>query len=302
MGHHRSNYTPALLSLFALAAFAATATASDDPSDLANYRVQWASPATIDARSPGFGAFAALTEHYSNLAGRSMEIQELTAGVGVTDSLSFWVGGQRYHVKGHSSGSTFDLNANMYGGKWTFKAPSDNSDTAAAVEFAVVIPGTATGKTTNSSESFFATKDDSVALDLGTRAFQSQLAYTSVKGSANGYANSYAFGLAKDFTIAGPISARLQGQLVDENGTYTSGVHLNNQIRPILYFGAKYDMAKFIRLEGDVTWFPSGVTFAGGDVTALGAFQIYQPGGAAANLRTDNIAMAAVRLVFHGTF
>jgi hypothetical protein len=265
------------------------------------YHAQWTQPGIIDSRGPSRGAFASFDEYYSAINGRTMSMQELLAGVGITDRLCLWAGRQDYLLHGHHAGSRFSMGDDFYGGKWVIKRAQSDRDTSFAAEFQAYIPGTADATVTNSSETFDATKDTSVAVDFGPgHGWQTQLSFTAVRGFDSGYANVYSLGAGKDISV-GSAELRIQGQLIDQNSTDTNGIHTGDQVRPVFYAAVGYNATEWLRFEADGTLFPSGMPLAGTDFTGIDGFLIYNPGGAA-NLSSEVIGVVSARVVLHWKF
>jgi hypothetical protein len=264
-----------------------------DPTASVDTHLPWDTLGVIDARPKGRGFFGYAGEYYSELDGRKMQMSELVAGLGVTDSLSVWYAKQQYLLFGHHAGSRFRLGDNSYGAKWTFKTPTVENETSWALEFEVFQPGSATAVTGSSSETFQATKNITAALDFGTdHDFQYQLAYASVKGAVIGSASVFALGMGKDLNL-GPklkhFQARLQAQIIEQSYTDVDQ-HISAEFKGVAYGAIGYDMTNSWRLEADGSLFPKGMPLADGRYTALSSFQIYRPGGAAENLRSDTVA------------
>lgn len=288
--------------------FGQTGGQNKDPETPVDTDLHWQSLAVIDARPKGRGLFGYAGESYSQLNGRKMELSELALGWGITNDVSIWYVKQHYLLLGHSVGR-FRLGVDTYGAKWTFKHPTVADESAAALEFEIFRPGTAFASTSDShgvsTENFESTQDYTVAFDYGTdHDLQMQLSYAKVQGAITGSADIVAFGVGRDLKL-GPrikdVQIRLQAQVVEQ--TYTDALEtVDFELKPVVYGAIGWDMAKTVRLEGDGSLYPKGMPLADGRYTGLSSFQIYRPGGVAENLRSDTVAFASIRLMYHVKF
>lgn len=262
----------------------------------------WTSPYAIDARPGSQGVYLTGGEHFSAFEGRKMQMKEWFLGGWITDSINVFYGRQNYHLEGRSQTSRFNVNSEIYGGKWIVRKPDEDGDVGFALEVQFMKPGSATATTGHASEIFSGTKNQMYAVDLGANhGLQYQLAYNSVSVGSTGSAYDYTLGASWDHDLSSRAQLKLQAQLAIQQ--YTDVVdYWTTNFRPVLTAFAGYDANKFLRFEGDATLFPSGMPYASGPYTSLSSFEIYRPGGVAGDIRTNTIGFASLRVLLHWSY
>jgi len=262
----------------------------------------WSIPYAFDANLRPRGGFASVGGYFATYKGRKMEMREIIAGVNITDAIQVWAGSQAYVLKGRQSTSRFHLSDNLYGVRWVVKPAKEAGDPSIALEYQATIPDTARAVVGNSSATFNATKNNFFAVDYGLPSgLQTQLSFTSVKGSGDGDASVFGLSGAKDLALKDKLTLRVQGSLVGQS--YTDVVqHVGFEVKPVVYAALGYEAAKGVRLEGDATFMPAGIPLGGTHFQGLSSFEIYRPGGIAGEIRNNFVAFASLRLVFHGKF
>lgn len=262
----------------------------------------WTIPFAFDAKPHARGGFASVGGYYANYKGREMTMGEFIAGYGIDGKISVWVGRQSYLLKGRHAGNRLELNDDIYGVKWAFKTPEYPNEPYWAVEAQVTRPGSASAVAGNSSATYFATKNYSVALDYrDPKGLLAQLSYANTKGAATGDAHVIGLAAAKDLRLKNKLRLRVQGNLYAQS--YTDVVEkVGLELKPQFYAAVAYEAAPWLRVEADGSLLPFGMPIAGSHYTGLSSFQIYRPGGVAEELRDNFVAFASLRLVFHGKF
>ncbi len=263
---------------------------------------RWSNPAAIEARPSARGVFANAGFYYGEFRGRKLELEEVLVGITPTENVTAWFSRQDVLLKGRSRTSRFDVQADTYGVRWVVKPPKDEDDMSLALEFEATRPDTASARTNNAAATYVATKNNRFAV---AGAFKGgligQLAFTRVEGVNGEEANVYALGAAKDLELSDRFRLRLQGQIIGQNIRNTSD-DADMEFKPVGFVALGYRLAKGVFLEGDVTFMPSGTPLSVGRLSALTSFQIYRPGGVAANLREDAFATGSLRLVVRQSF
>ncbi|MGV3617539.1 MAG: hypothetical protein ACO1SV_19610 [Fimbriimonas sp.] len=263
---------------------------------------RWSNPTAIDARPRERGVFATAGAYYGEYRGRKLEIDELQVGAAFTPNVYAWFGRQDILLKGRAQTSRFDTQADFYGIRWIVRPPREEGGASLAVEYEAVRPDTASARTNTTSATYIATKNNTLAVTAAMRGgLQGQLAYTKVEGVNGEDGNVFALVAAKDFNLSSRLAFRAQAHLVGQN-IKDSIDDVDFEVKPIAFFALGYRLAKGLRLESDLTFMPSGTPLSAGRISGLTSFQIYQPGGPAAGLRSDAFAVGAIRLVGHFSF
>jgi hypothetical protein len=262
---------------------------------------RWASPSIFTARVQERGARLSLGGYYSSLEGRSVEAKEAILSFVPTEKLLLWFSKQDYVAKGQRAKSRFRMNADSYGLRYTFNAPDEYGGDATALQFEIARPSDADAFTNGGGGTFFATKNWNIALIHSKGRDDYELGYWNVKGAGSGDSNVFDLAWGRSLWWKERLKARMQGHLVAQT---LSGNGFNNkaELRPVLFGAVSYDAASWLSVEGELAAMPFGMPVAGGRLTPFTSFQIYNPGGAVANLRTKFVAVGALRLLFHTRF
>lgn len=263
---------------------------------------RWSNPAAIDARTRERGVFANVGFYYGDYRGRKLEMEELLVGAAVTPHVTAWFGRQDVLLKGRARTSRFDFNASTYGIRWVVRPPREEGGPSLAVEYEATRPGDAYARTANASAVYVKTKTDSFAVTgYLANELQVQGGYARVSGVNGEKGDIFSLVAAKDFNLSDRLVFRAQAHAV---GQSISGSvdDVDFEIKPVIFLGLGYKIAKNVRLESDLTFMPSGTPLAAGRLSALTGFQIYRPGGPAAGLRSDAFGVGAIRLVAHTSF
>jgi hypothetical protein len=262
---------------------------------------RWASPAIFSARAQERGARLSLGQYYSTLEGRSLESKEAILSVVPSENLLVWFSKQNYVAKGQRVRSRFRLTADTYGFRYAFDTPDEYGGSSTAVQFEIFKPTDADAFTNAGGATFFATNNWSLALIRSEERNDYQVGYSNVRGSASGEANVFDFAAGRTIRMKEKLKARLQAHMVAQtlrgNG-FSGGL----EFRPVLFGALSYDPATWLSIEGELSVMPFGMPVAGGRLTPVSSFQIYNPGGAVAGLRTKFVAVGALRLLLHTRF
>lgn len=263
---------------------------------------RWSNPAAIDARPRERGVFANTGFYYGDYRGRKLEMEELVVGASFTPNISAWFSRQEVLLKGRASTSRFDFNASTYGIRWVVRPPREEGGRSLAVEFEAVRPGDATARTVNASATYVKTTTNTFAVTgyLGND-LHAQGSYSRVEGVNGEKGDVFALVGAKDFHLSDRLMFRAQAHVIGQR-IEGSVDDVNFEVKPVVFLGLGYRLAKGLRLESDLTFMPSGTPLQAGRLSALTGFQIYRPGGPAAGLRSDAFAVGALRLVAHTSF
>ncbi|HSI72072.1 MAG TPA: hypothetical protein VK934_02755, partial [Fimbriimonas sp.] len=246
---------------------------------------RWASPSIFTARVQQRGARLSLGGYYSTLEGRSVEAKEAILSFVPTEKLLVWVSKQDYVAKGQRAKSRFRMTADTYGLRYTFNAPDEYGGDATALQLEVFRPSDADAFTGSGGGTFFATKAWTLGVIHSKGKDDYQVAYSNVEGAGSGKSSVFDLGWGRSMWLKEKLKARLQGNLVAQT---LDGNGFNNkaEIRPVLFGALSYEAASWLSVEGEVAAMPFGMPVAGGRMTPFTSFQIYNPGGAVANLRT----------------
>jgi hypothetical protein len=261
---------------------------------------RWASPAIFTARPLPRGAHLSLGQYYSTLEGRTLEAKEAILGFSPSEKWLVWFSKQEYVAKGRSATSRFRVNADTYGARYIIDGP-DRDGTSTAVQVEAFRPASAEARTGSGSATFFATRNVSFALIHSKGKEDYQFGYSTVAGAASGKSDVVEVALGRTYELKDKLKARVEGHLVGQS-LRGNGFNVGLELRPVLYGALSYSPAKSIVLEGDVSVMPMGMPIAGGRLTPITSFQIYNPGGAVAGLRTKFTAVGSLRLMFQTRF
>jgi hypothetical protein len=256
----------------------------------------------IDARPRERGAFANVGYYYGDYRGRKLEMEELLVGAAFTPNVSAWFSRQDVLLKGRARTSRFDFNASTYGVRWVVRPPREEGGRSLAVEYEATRPGDARARTANSAATYVKTTTDTFAVTgyLG-KDLHVQGAYSRVEGVNGEKGDLFAIVAAKDFNLSDRLTFRAQAHAVGQR-IRGSVDNVDFEVKPIVFLGLGYRLAKGVRLESDLTFMPSGTPLVAGRLSSLTGFQIYRPGGPAAGLRSDAFGVGAIRLVAHTAF
>ncbi len=262
---------------------------------------QWASPAIFSARIQPRGARLSLGQYYATLEGRTLESKELILSVVPTEKALIWFSKQDYVAKGRSTRSRFRVTADTYGFRYIVDGPDGYGGGSTAIQVEAIRPSSATAVTGGGSATLFATKNVSYSIIHSRDRDDYQVGYTTVRGAANGKADVFDVAAGRSIQLRDKLKARVQGHLIGQS-LKGNGLNVGMEFRPVLFGALSYSAAPWLSVEGDLSIMPLGMPIAWGRTTALSSFQIYNPGGAIAGLRTKFTAMGSLRLLFHARF
>lgn len=264
-------------------------------------RIRWANPNVFSARPMPKEAFVSPGFYYGDFRGRKSEIQEITLGASFSERLTAWYSHQDILLKGKASTSRYRNESDIFGIRWLLQE-AGVKPYGLAIEYETVRPTTAEVRTSNSFAQYPAPDVNRFKLIATNRkGIDGQFAYTRIDGVNSEEANLFDFGVGKDLIVSERWTLRLQGHLIGQNLRNTVE-EKTLEIKPVAYAALAYKLGPSAHLETDLTFMPSGTPLAFGRLTGLTAFQIYQPGGVAANIRKDSFGIGAIRLLWRAKF
>ncbi|MEZ0325409.1 MAG: hypothetical protein ACAH95_05850 [Fimbriimonas sp.] len=262
---------------------------------------QWASPAIFSARPQAKGARLSLGQYYATLEGRTLEAKELILSFVPNEKALVWFSKQDYLAKGRSAKSRFRMTADTYGFRYIVDGPDGYGGGSTAIQIEAFRPSSADAVTGGGGATFFATKNVSYSLIHSRGENDYQLGFTTVRGAASGKSDVIELAMGRSMQLKEKLKARLEGHLVGQS-LKGNGFNIGMEVRPVLFGALSYNAASWLSVEGDLSVMPMGMPIAGGRMTAFSSFQIYNPGGAVAGLRTKFTALGSLRLLFHARF
>jgi hypothetical protein len=260
----------------------------------------WTLPSVFSGKWMRPGVSLSLNAYYTNWEGRQLQMKEGILGFAPDRNWKFWYGKQDYLAKGRSGKSRFDMTADDFGVRALIKQPEPDGFGGLALQVEYFRPSDATSRIGASTAIYFGTRDLNVNLAYSDPSADYEVGYTNVRGSGSGKADVFDVGFGKDFE-RGSMAYRLQANLFAES-TQLVGAGTKSDLRLGLFGTASYRVNDFFNLEGDLYVMPFGIPVAGGRLTPLTSFVVYNPGGAVNDLRQSFIAMGTLRLVFHSKF
>jgi hypothetical protein len=261
---------------------------------------QWASPAIFSARPAKKGAQLSFGQIYAALEGRTLEAKEAILSFVPDEKLMVWFSRQDYVAKGRSAKSRFRLTADTYGFRYLVHADEDGGN-GTALQVEAFRPSSADALTGGGTATFFATKNVSYAIIHSDDKNDYQLGYTSVRGAATGKSDVLDLAAGRTMQLKENLKARLQAHVIGQS-LKGNGFNKNLELRPVLFGALSYNAAPWLSIEGDLSVMPFGMPIAGGRLTPMTSFQIYNPGGAVAGLREKFVAVGSIRLLLHTRF
>jgi hypothetical protein len=261
----------------------------------------WAQPSIFNSRRFEKGAKLSLTQYYASLSSRTLEGQEGLLSFSPDEKLMVWYAKQTFLAKGRFASSRFRVDIDTYGARYIINEPDEAGLGGTAVQLEFFRPGTASVRTAGGNVDYFATKNVAVSAMHNDDHNDYLLSFTDVRGAGSGKGQALDAGAGRTFTPKENLDARLEGHLVGES-LKGNGLNVSLEVRPVLYGALSYHAASWLSIEGDVSVMPAGMPIAGGRLTGLTSFQIYNPGGPAQGLRTNFVALASLRLLGHWRF
>lgn len=264
-------------------------------------RIRWGNPNIFFAQRVPKEFFISGGFYYGDYRGRKSEIEEITFGASFAERWSVWYSHQDILLKGRAQTSRYRNDSEIFGARWLLQE-AGVKPYGLAVEYETVRSTSAKVTTGNAGAVYPAPDVHRFKVIATTRkGVDGQLAFTRVVGVNDEEANLVDLAVGKDLTLSTRWNVRLQGHLVGQNLRNTVE-EKTLEIKPVGYAALAYRFGKGAHIESDVTFMPSGTPLAYGRLTGLTSFQIYQPGGVAAGIRSNAFAVGAVRLVWRSRF